>query len=248
MSARLADTLAWLDGWLLQHAPPIHAALRPGATDSQLDTLEVILGRHLPPAFRALYRWHDGQDQFVGGVFGLKFEPLEGVRREWDSWQEIGAQYPEFNTDIPSVSHPAGAIRAAHTTPGWLGFLTDGGGNSVGLDLNPGPTGTAGQVITFGRAEEEKYVLADSLDAFVREYAARLEHGRVSVEVLDGPDEEVWSLQLTDAQGFSSADYSGLADLFPASARPRPCGGADPGPPSPQRRHFAPRTGRILVS
>lgn len=212
MSSPLDETLERLGSWLLQNAPPLHATLRPGVPESQLDTLEVIIGRNLPAAFRTLYRWHNGQDW---GVFGLKFECLEGVRQEWDFWQEIGQQYPEFATDIPSHSHPTGAIRDAYTTPGWLGFLTDGGGNSVGLDLNPGPMGKSGQVITFGRDEEQKYVLADSLDTFLRGYVARLEAGRVHVAFLDGSREDMRSLYLTDEDGFSSGDCSQLADLYP---------------------------------
>lgn len=34
---------------------------RPGATEAELDAAEVALGLAFPPAFRALYRCHDGQ-------------------------------------------------------------------------------------------------------------------------------------------------------------------------------------------
>lgn len=232
MSADLPATLARLEAWLVEHAPGIHATLRPGAPDVELDALESATGLKLPEAFRTLYRWHDGQDQrnYVGGVFGLSFLPLERVSGEWHVWAEIGGdpEWEDLNEDMAavSVSHPTGAIQAAYTTPGWLGFLADGGSNSVGLDFNPGPAGTAGQVITFGRDEEEKYVLADSLDDFLREYLHRLETGRVTVQALAGYSHEMWSIQLHDAsgQGYGTS-WSTSADLYPgfgaAPERPR---------------------------
>ena len=35
---------------------------RPGASEADLDAAEAELGATLPPAFRALYRCHDGQE------------------------------------------------------------------------------------------------------------------------------------------------------------------------------------------
>lgn len=216
----LPATLARLEAWLAEHAPAIHATLRPGASEAELDALETATSLTLPEAFLTLYRWHEGQDWSVGGVFGLDFLSLERVSAEWRTWADIGGnpEWEDLNEDMASlaVSHPAGAIQAAYTTPGWLGFLADGGGNSVGLDFNPGPAGTAGQVITFGRDEEEKYVLADSLDAFLREYLHRLETGRVTVKAPAGYSHEMWSIQLHDAsgQGYGTT-WGNSADLYP---------------------------------
>jgi cell wall assembly regulator SMI1 len=215
MSADLSAVLARLENWLAAHVPAIHATLRPGATDAELDALETATGLKLPESFRTLYRWHDGQDWSVGFALGLHFLPLKQVGREWEMWEDIGQSHPEMNAEIPSTSHPAGAVRDAYTTPGWLGFLADGGGNSVGLDFNPGPSGTPGQVITFGRDEEQKFVLADSLDAFLREYLHRLEAGRVTVKALEGYDHEMWAVELHDADGRHQDGWHTLADLYP---------------------------------
>lgn len=211
----LSTTLARLEAWLAAHAPALHAQLAPGAADAELDALETLTGLKLPGAFRTLYRWHDGQNGSAGGVFGLEFLPLSRVECEWVMWRDIGTAHPEMNGDIPSASHPPGSIQDAYTTPGWLGFLVDGGGNSVGLDFNPGPAGTAGQVITFGRDEEHKYVLADSLDAFLDEYLARLEAGQVTVSALEGFDGEVWATELHDAEGRTVTEWYVLGERFP---------------------------------
>ncbi|WP_237724616.1 SMI1/KNR4 family protein [Deinococcus alpinitundrae] len=209
----LGEVLARIEAWYSENVPALHATLRPGTSDAELDALEEATGLQLPSAFRTLYRWHDGQNWSAGGVFGLGFESLEGVQHEWETWKELE---PDFGNETENhASHPPGAITERYINTGWLGFLTDGSGNSVGLDLNPGPAGTLGQVITFGRDEENKSVLADSLDTFFREYLARLEAGRVTAVRLSGFADEVWSVQLHDASGHHQEDYGGLADVFP---------------------------------
>lgn len=218
MTVDLSATLARLEAWLAEHVPDIHAALRPGASEADLDDLETLIGLRLPESFRMLYRWHDGQNWEAGGVFGLEFLTLEGVRREWETWRQVEAMHPDMNEEMPSTSHPPGAGRETYTTPGWLGFLANGGGNSVGLDFDPGPEGTPGQVITFGRDEEHKYVLAESLDAFLGEYVSRLEAGRVTVtpEPLDDLEISEWPLLLHDADGdHQEGQIRTMADLYP---------------------------------
>jgi len=205
----LDGVLARIEAWYSENVPAIQATLRPGTSDAELDALEGATGLILPPAFRTLYRWHDGGD----GIFGLEFQPLNCVQSDWQNWKDLE---PDFGSETEDhISHPPGAITERYINTGWLGFLTDGSGNSVGLDLNPGPAGTLGQVITFGRDEENKYVLADSLGAFLREYLARLETGRVTAVCLSGFADEVWSVQLHDASGHHQEDYRVLADLFP---------------------------------
>jgi cell wall assembly regulator SMI1 len=204
-----------IDAWYSQHVPAIHATLRPGVSDANLDVLEYRTGLKLPESFRTLYRWHDGQDGRVGGVFGLSFLSLAEVRSRWEGWQNLIFNEPDLDTELPSESFPPDFIQDAHATAGWLGFLHDGGGNFVGLDFNPGPGGAAGQVITFGRDEESKYVLAASLGDFLREYAGRLSAGRVSAVTPEGYSSERWEVQLHDSQGHHTEGWHVLADLFP---------------------------------
>jgi cell wall assembly regulator SMI1 len=204
-----------IDAWYLANVPAIHATLRPGATDAELDALEQQTGLTLPEAFRTLYRWHDGQEVLAGFAFGLDFMPLNAVSDIWELWWGTVRDSPESDIRYESVSHPVNAIQNRYSSPRWLGFLNDGGGNYVGLDFAPGPAGTPGQVMTFGRDETEKCVLADSLDAFLREYLSRLEAGRVSVIGDDDFGDEVWHVRLHDAAGQHQEGYLVLADLFP---------------------------------
>ena len=56
--------------------------------------------------------------------------------------------------------------------------LSDDEGNHIGVDLNPGPAGTVGQVINFGRDEEKKHVLFPCVVALVEWLAEAIEAGR----------------------------------------------------------------------
>ena len=53
--------------------------------------------------------------------------------------------------DDNCLSLPAGHIRETYSNAGWIAIARDGGGHALGVDLDPGPMGTVGQVITFGR-------------------------------------------------------------------------------------------------
>ena len=46
----------------LRTKPQTRPIRRPGASEADLDAAEAELGVSLPPAFRALYRVHDGQE------------------------------------------------------------------------------------------------------------------------------------------------------------------------------------------
>ncbi|WP_291431614.1 SMI1/KNR4 family protein [Deinococcus sp.] len=206
----LPELLARLDAWVDREVPLHHATLRPGVTDAALDAFEARQGVTLPPALRALYRWHDG-----GDLFGLQFLRLSHLELNRVSWAELAA---EGITDLDGVvvSHPPGAIRPLYATGDWLPFLHDGGGNHVALDLHPGPAGRVGQVITTGPDEEDRYVLAPDLEAFLRKYLRRLESGRVTVRRLSGFSDEVWQVRLQEPGGNAPEGYRVLADLFPA--------------------------------
>src|SRR4051794_35191512 len=58
---RIEGVIARLDRWLRHNRPRYYRLLRPGGSAARLDDLERAVGVALPPAFRALYRWRDGQ-------------------------------------------------------------------------------------------------------------------------------------------------------------------------------------------
>lgn len=211
MSSELTTLFERLESWLAAHAPQIYTGLTPGTSEDDLHDLETLIGRKLPDDYHALYRRHGDW----GRALRLTHLPLPEVQREWLLWESLAhedfATTPEGHT-----SQPPGAVTPRYVNLGWIPFLTDHGGNSVGVDLAPGAAGQWGQVITFGRDEREKFVLADSLGDFLREYVARLEAGKVKVVNETDPDcPPHQRLELTDAAGAGVDAYLRLADLFP---------------------------------
>ena len=82
-----------------------------------------------------------------------------------------------------------------YASPGWIPFASDSGGNCLGIDLDPGPTGTRGQVINFGRDEDEKFVLAPSMNEFLEWFADQLESGNFLIREVPKPSTRAYVVQ-----------------------------------------------------
>jgi cell wall assembly regulator SMI1 len=63
-------------------------------------------------------------------------------------------------------SSPAEAIQIKYFHYKWLPIFGDGGGNFIGIDLDPGSKGKKGQIINFGHDEDQMQVLANNLGEF----------------------------------------------------------------------------------
>ncbi|KAF1839080.1 cell wall assembly and cell proliferation coordinating protein [Decorospora gaudefroyi] len=64
-------------------------------------------------------------------------------------------------------SQPPNAVQKAYAHPAWIPLARDWGGNYLATDLAPGPNGTWGQIIIFGRDYDCKYVVARSWGALL---------------------------------------------------------------------------------
>ncbi|KAK6541689.1 Cell wall assembly regulator [Orbilia ellipsospora] len=89
-------------------------------------------------------------------------------------------------------SQPEGAVQKVYCHPGWIPLVRDWGGNNIGIDLVPGPTGKWGQVIMFGRDYDCKYVVSKSWASFLATVADDLEGNNWFV------DEETGELKLRE--------------------------------------------------
>jgi cell wall assembly regulator SMI1 len=174
----IAPVLARLDRWYSAYLPSPPYALRPPAPATAIDAIQTMLGVTLPRAYRQLYQWHDGEDDDRWGhIYGLPLIPLQWATAEWKSWQRVLAGFKGDRYAIPGGSWPAGAVDPAYINPRWLPLTADGSGNHIGLDFDPWPKGRVGQVILFGRDEDVKTVLAESLGGFLGWIADLLEAG-----------------------------------------------------------------------
>lgn len=125
-------------------------------------------GMALPPAVRESYLTVDGQEAessagcAEGLFFGLTLLPLEDVLEEWRFWREVDddpATGGNARLREGMQSIPEGWVRREYSQRGWIPLIVDKAGNYVGVDLNPGEGGAAGQVIVFGRDFDTKVVL-----------------------------------------------------------------------------------------
>ncbi|KAK9769144.1 putative Glucan synthesis regulatory protein [Seiridium cardinale] len=91
-----------------------------------------------------------------------------------------GSQSSTWRQDLMSKqdSVPAGAIQRVYAHPAWIPLVRDWGGNNLAVDLAPGPAGTWGQIILFGRDYDIKYVVAKSWSHFMAMVADDLNSGR----------------------------------------------------------------------
>ena len=77
-------------------------------------------------------------------------------------------------------------MKAQYANKKWIPFAIIGGNCYLGLNFDPEANGKAGQVVNFGREEEQKTVIADSFEEFVDWYISELERGNYLIEKVDG--------------------------------------------------------------
>jgi cell wall assembly regulator SMI1 len=181
------DFMEMIERILTPEFPDLIASLRPPATEAQIARVETVIGRALPEDYKELYRLHNGASDINGLFFGPSFIDLEQVERNWRMWDELSHDETLWELDLDCTSIPHGWIQERYICQGWIPFASNGDGNYLGVDLDPGPEGIYGQVINFGRDEEEKYVIAPNLTLFFQLMAALLEHGNYRV----GDDNEL---------------------------------------------------------
>src|SRR5262249_7311112 len=125
----------------LKKAPTISKSLRKGATEEQIAACEATIGVTFPPDLRASYRIHDGQQDGADGLFSAFTEldgefvllPLDAVTREWKMWKGLNDRC-EFTHQ---KAMPDEGIRSDWWNPKWVPFGSDGGGDSLCVDLDP---------------------------------------------------------------------------------------------------------------
>lgn len=179
----IVPVLRRLDAWYAAHLPPDRYKFNPPAEEAELDALERLLGLKLPPGYRQLYQWHDGEnDDRFGHIYGLPLMSLKEAASQWGSWTRVLADLGGNRYEIPGESWPVDAVDPAYINPRWLPLTHDGSGNHIGLDFDPWPAGRIGQVILFGRDEDVKCVLAELLGAFLGWIVGLLESGNFMLD------------------------------------------------------------------
>lgn len=123
-------------------------------------------------------------------VQDYKWDNLEIVMYG-DGRYSVDRTFYDFDNTLSLTSTPKGAIKKKYFHTKWIPLLSDFGGNYIGIDLDPDTEGTKGQIIIFGRDEEDMMVLSNSWEEF-----------------LD------WNLNLISKEGDKLKNESHLHDLY----------------------------------
>lgn len=189
--------VAWerLKRWSAANMPRDDADDPPPASEKQLREVERAIGAELPEDVRESYRVYDGQFGGCGIVYHLEVQPLRDCLHNWRTWVEgyEGALKDSTAADLGAhcSSFPDGYVRPVYFDRGWIPLTYDSGGNHIAVDLNPGPKGTRGQVIVFGRDDEFHTVLALSWGQFLTDLADELEAGNFRIDRSDPDDPDL---------------------------------------------------------
>jgi len=185
----IAPVLARLDAWYAGNLPPDQYVFNPPATAAQLDAFEEIVGLRMPRSYRQLYSWHDGEnDDRWGHVYGLPILTLKRAAADWQQWQKTLVAFGGDRYPVRGGAWPEGAVDPAYTNPRWIPLTNDGSSDNIGLDFDPWPNGRVGQVILYGRNEDVKVVLAESLGLFLDWIARLLESGNFRLQAAPGEE------------------------------------------------------------
>ncbi|CAN3367167.1 cell wall assembly regulator Smi1p [Diutina catenulata] len=196
-----------IEKWMEDEYPELEDCLEDGVTTADLNEFENDLGcGSLPTEFRQFYKRHDGQmrgGKPTGVLMGLTLMDLESIHEEHAVWCKVadrlekqqffarkqasegtsksaGEAAPHFTSNQRSV--PTNAIKPVYYYRGWVPLFKDYYGNQVALDLAPGPSGTWGQMILFGRDFDTKLVVASSFQEFIFMFVQDLENGNFRVD------------------------------------------------------------------
>lgn len=150
--------------------PAVKKSPKKGATEKQIAACEQALGITFPPDLRASYLIHDGQKAGTDGLFPEGFAELDAefallsldeVAKEWKTWRQLD-DVGEFKKR--KTLSDAG-VRSDWWNPKWVPFASDGGGDSLCVDLAPAKGGIAGQVIMHQHADDARPKKATSVQA-----------------------------------------------------------------------------------
>jgi cell wall assembly regulator SMI1 len=100
-------------------------------------------------------------------------------------WSSLRAETTDADMQVLkccSESFPVEAVQLEYSVAAWLPILKESmEANYLGLDLAPGPGGVPGQVINFGRDEDQKVVISRSMTDLLGFIASEADSGEFVV-------------------------------------------------------------------
>jgi cell wall assembly regulator SMI1 len=163
-----ATLIERMNRWLAANRPDYYAELQPGVTEAQLDAFEARFSLKLPPSFRQIYRWRNGQNPMSLDAIQMNwaFSSLEDIADSKDNLDEmIGYDFDDRRW----------------WRRGWVPFLHNGGGSYLCLDVAAEDGGQPGQLIEFWKADADRPVVYAGIDAWLEQLVAAMESGSLEL-------------------------------------------------------------------
>jgi len=176
--------------WLRSNVPAAHGNLAPGAGEDRIGSLERLIGCRLPEALKVIWRLNDGQRVTMLSNHIVKATPClptlsflstEMVARVWSEWDALRRELPRAdleNLHRSTRSLVDGVVRPLYTSPLWIPLWADPTRpDYIGLDFDPGKAGRPGQLINFGRNEDDHFQAASDVEDLLVCLVAEVESG-----------------------------------------------------------------------
>lgn len=124
-----------------------------GHSEEEIRAAEVAMGLRLPEDLRAMYRTVSGDDEYglLGAGALLRLDSVVAGYLSGEPGADLGLDDLFAVFPVVYEAYPPGRVRRMSRNDWWVEIGTDQGGNYCMVDLDPGPEGTAGQVIQYGR-------------------------------------------------------------------------------------------------
>ena len=163
-----------IDNWIKANAERIgQFSLQPPAGSQQIEELEQLVGKLIPPDFKDLYQWHNGlndEENFGSLFFGMDFFSIDSIIGEFNYRQQNAA-----DEKIALKTVDKGINSSDIYNPDWLKFAFDGAHTGLYLDLSPTAEGKYGQILFIDDEYETGILVADSTAKLVSDFANDLE-------------------------------------------------------------------------
>ncbi|MDM5278274.1 SMI1/KNR4 family protein [Paenibacillus silvae] len=162
-----------------------------GVSENELQKYEAQFGFKLPEHMKELYSICNGDnDRFIAGsILGMKFLTIEKVYKHWKLQNDLLSSLSKtdiLNLNAQCTSLDPKKVKCQCFNPLWIPIADDSGGNYIGIDLDPDEHGEVGQIINFGRDENEKLVIANNMNEFVIQIADVIESDECKMEKFEG--------------------------------------------------------------
>ena len=172
-----------IEKYLSKNSPDKLSLLQKGATEAQINELELIIGEKLPDDFIQFYKIHNGQKPYTNEIISYKeILCLDRIAEELTLQREF-IKDTSWIDDIPNMTIdglkgiPDKGIKDNYFNPLWIPFIADGFGDFLCIDLDPTAEGKRGQVIWFYHDNPKTELVAESFSEWLSQFVEQLENG-----------------------------------------------------------------------